>query len=413
MTKKSTLSNNRIAFFMYDFVGGGAERVIVHLANQFAKKSISVDLIVLETIGPRIDALSKEVNMVHLLSNSFRHQYLPRPTAWMFREPVTKIPLLKYLIFSLMLSKYLRKKEISLLVTTFIIPSIISLVVKKYLFKKITLTVRIENTFSEQLKHIITSTKCKWKTYGRIEIFKFLLPSANTIITVSKGAEKDIKRHIPPISHLVHTIYNPVVSSYIGRQMNKPVFHPWINRKDCKIILTANRLHPLKDMCTLIRAFAETLKTMPSSHLIILGEGPEKSKLENLGRQLNIYKFIDFVGFKNNPYSWMAKAHVFVLSSLSEGLSSVLIEAMACGTPVVSTDCPHGPREVLQDGKFGRLVPVGDYKQLSFAILETLKNSIPSDLLIKRASDFSIESSVESHRKLFNSIADSHMLFSK
>ena len=404
MTKKSTLSNNRIAFFMHNFLGGGAERVIVHLANQFAKKSISVDLIVLETIGPRIDALSKEVNMVHLLSNSFRHQYLPRPTAWMFREPVTKIPLLKYLIFSLMLSKYLRKKEISLLVTTLIIPSIISLVVKKYLFKKITLTVRIANTFSEQLKHIITSTKCKWKTYGRIEIFKFLLPSANTIITVSKGAEKDIKRHIPPISHLVHTIYNPVVSSYIGRQMNKPVFHPWINRKDCKIILTANRLVPQKDIGTLIQAFAKVIKSESSSRLIILGDGPEKPRLESLARQLNVHDFIDFVGFKNNPFAWMAKALVFVLSSAYEGLPNVLIEAIACGTPVVSTDCPSGPREILQDGKFGRLVPVGDYQQLSLAILETLKNPTPTDLLIKRANDFSIESSVKSYSNLFSSL---------
>ena len=379
---------------MPNFAGGGAERVIINIVNGFAEKGIFLDVIVMKATGPYRNYLSKEVKVVDLSQSSF----IAKQKLW----------LLKTLTLGLPLAKHLRKQNICILLTSLHLSDIISLIVKKYFFKKIKVIVRIANTLSMQL-----SKNANLETRITANILKFLLPTADSVVAVSQGVAEDVKLHVPSISHLVHTVYNPVDSPHISRLASESLSHPWIEKQDYRIILTANRFNPQKDIKTLIQAFAKVVKSEISSRLIILGDGPEKPRLESLARQLNVHDFIDFVGFKNNPFAWMAKAQVFVLSSAYEGLPNVLIEAMACGTPVVSTDCPHGPREILQDGKFGRLVPVGDYKQLSFAILETLKNSIPSDLLIKRASDFSIESSVESHRKLFNSIADSHMLFSK
>ena len=379
-------NGNRIAIFIPDCAGGGAEKVTVNLVNNLVKKGFYLDLVVLEAKGPFLNYLSKDVTLVNL-SQSLDNKYISKLKTWKF---------LQYVFFVFALFRYLRTRNIRVLLTSLHLTSTISLIVKKYFFKKVKLIICIHNTFSMELK--IDRTAKEWKS----SIFvNFLLSTADSIVTVSQGVEDDLKLHNPSISHLVHTIYNPLISPHISRLVSESLSHPWIDKQDYRIILTVNRLYPVKDVTTLIKAFAKIIKLESSSRLIILGDGPEKPRLESLARQLEVYDFIDFVGFMPNPYSWMAKAHVFVLSSIHEGLPSVLIEAMACGTSVVSTDCPHGPREILQDGKLGSLVPVGDHEQLARAILDILHRPIPSNLLIERAKDFSIDSSVEAYSNLF------------
>ena len=223
------------------------------------------------------------------------------------------------------------------------------------------------------------------------------MSTANAIVVNSQGSAEDIKNYVSNVSHLVHIIYNPVTSPNITIQAKKSVNHPWIGSADFKIILSVNRLHPQKDLPTLLRAFAEVVKLKQSSRLIILGQGPEENKLKKIADKLGIRNTVDFVGFQQNSFSWMDKADVFVLSSLFEGCPNTLIEAMACETPVVSTDCQSGPREILKDGRLGRLVQVGNHKELASAILETLKNPVSSKVLRERAQDFSIKLSVDKY----------------
>ena len=155
----------------------------------------------------------------------------------------------------------------------------------------------------------------------------------------------------------------------------------------------------IKDFATLIRAFARLRATRPA-RLVILGEGPEHGSLEQLARQLGVAPDVDLPGFTINPYAFMARADVFALASRVEGLSNAIIEALACGCPVVSTDCPNGPAEVLEHGRYGRLVPVGDEAALTEAIAATLQASPDRDKLRRRAADFSVERATERYLQL-------------
>jgi glycosyltransferase involved in cell wall biosynthesis len=153
----------------------------------------------------------------------------------------------------------------------------------------------------------------------------------------------------------------------------------------------------------LIRAFA-IIRRHRLARLIILGEGEERSSLESLVRKLNIESDVELAGFVENPYMYMSKASMLVLSSIWEGFGNVLVEAMAAGTPVVSTNCPSGPAEILVQGKYGILVPVGDSRELAKAIVQTFKEKLDTNILQARASDFSLEKAVEQYSCIYNKL---------
>ena len=169
------------------------------------------------------------------------------------------------------------------------------------------------------------------------------------------------------------------------------------------MILAAGRLHVSKDFPTLLRAFSLVRKEIPS-RLVILGEGEKRKELEDLAQELGIRKDHDLPGFVENPYKYMKHATVFVLSSQWEGFGNVLVEAMACGCPVISTDCPSGPREILRDGEYGVLVPPKDSEKLAQGILRVLENQDLrrelSEKGKKRALDFTVDRAVEEYVKL-------------
>ena len=160
------------------------------------------------------------------------------------------------------------------------------------------------------------------------------------------------------------------------------------------MVLAAGRLATEKDYPTLLRAFAEVARSRPA-RLVILGQGPERESLLELATWLGIEDRFDLPGFDVNPFRYMARASVFVLSSRYEGFPNVLAQAMACGTPVVSTDCRSGPSEMLEDGRWGRLVPVGDWRAMARAIEGTLDDPMAAEALRGRASVYSVEASVE------------------
>jgi len=180
-----------------------------------------------------------------------------------------------------------------------------------------------------------------------------------------------------------------VVSDDLDALASEPIEHPWLVPGPPPVVLAAGRLTAQKDFPTLLRAFARLVPER-DLRLMILGEGPDRAALEAEIEALGLGDRVALLGFQANPFSYMARARLFVLSSAWEGLPGVLIQAMACGTPVVSTDCPSGPREVLEGGRLGPLVPVGDAEALARAIMQTLDAPLPAEILKARAAQYGL-----------------------
>jgi glycosyltransferase involved in cell wall biosynthesis len=227
---------------------------------------------------------------------------------------------------------------------------------------------------------------------------RWFYPWADAIVTVSQGSAEDLAR-LGLSSDCIKVIYNPVVTPELFEKVTEPVEHPWFEPGSPPVILGVGRLEKQKDFPTLIRAFAQVRQQRPA-RLMILGEGQERPDLETLVQELGLAENVALPGFVANPYAYMGKAALFVLSSLFEGLPTVLIEAMATETPVVSTDCKSGPAEILANGQYGKLVAVGDVKGMAEAIISTLEAPPNSEALKLRAAEFSLEKAVAQYQQV-------------
>jgi glycosyltransferase involved in cell wall biosynthesis len=213
---------------------------------------------------------------------------------------------------------------------------------------------------------------------------------ADCIIAVSEGVADDLVSVAGLARSEIRVIYNPVVTPELVARAEEPLVHPWLVPGAAPVVLGAGRLSPQKDFATLLRAFAQVRAARPV-RLIILGEGELRGQLEAQAAALGVSEDIQFPGFVDNPYAYMRRAGVFVLSSAWEGFGIVLVEAMACGAPVVSTDCPVGPAEILDGGRYGPLVPVGDGGALAQSILSMLDRPMDPERLRARAGDFALD----------------------
>lgn len=198
-------------------------------------------------------------------------------------------------------------------------------------------------------------------------------PRADAVIAPSHGVGKDLMNIAGVSPDCLHIIPNPIINKRLEDLAKEEVDHPWFFDPEYPIILSVGSLEARKDFSTLVCAFAR-IRCSRKSRLVILGEGKERRKLLNLAKELNVREDVDLPGFKRNPYPYMSRASVFALSSRREGSPVAIVEALACGTPVVSTNCPNGPSETLQNGRVGRLVPMGDSRAMALAIEETLDN---------------------------------------
>lgn len=368
------VSNRSIALFVPSLAGGGAERVVLEVALQLARRGVAVDLVVTRSRGALWGSVPENVRLVNLQS---------------WKTP-TCLP---------KLVRYIRRERPAVLISTLTLGNLTALLAKKFFTRSLRLIVRQADTYTLQYE----TSGCLLRIATRI--MKWLLPAADAIIAVSFGVAQDLKQVAPQAASLVGTIPNPVVTPELIEKALLPVEHPWFGDSMPPVILTAGRLFlRQKDQPTLLKAFAEVLKSQPV-RLVVLGEGPDRAELLALSRELRIRECVDFAGFQSNPFAYMAQARVFVLSSIHEGLPGVLIQAMACGTPVVSTDCPSGPSEILEGGKWGRLVPVGDWRMMARAIRETLDHPVAPERLIARAHHYSVAVSMERYLELLNRVA--------
>ena len=345
---------------------------MLDLARGMARRGRLVDVVVAHARGPYADLIPKEVRLVDLKA---------------LRIEVSHLSLLRYL----------KRERPTVLMSTLLDADVVALAVRKFLHRDIKLIVRIASTMSQ------AATDLSLKGRVTLAVWRRLLPCADAVASLSAGAAEDLERYVPALGCPVRTIHNPIVRSHIAQQAAEALDHPWFE-DDRPVILSAGRLVHAKDHGTLLRAFAEVVKSRPA-RLVILGKGPDREKLVDLAHTLKIAHLVDFTGFQINPFAYMARAAVFVLSSRYEGQANVLIQAMACGTPVVSTNCPGGPSEILDGGKWGPLVPVGDWRALAAAIVHTLDAPIDRDALIARASAYDGESSVDQYMALLQKVA--------
>ncbi|HEY9644103.1 MAG TPA: glycosyltransferase, partial [Coleofasciculaceae cyanobacterium] len=223
---------------------------------------------------------------------------------------------------------------------------------------------------------------------------------------VSQGVADDLAQLLNVPLEKIKVIYNPIVTPDLLLKAREPIHHPWFAPNQLPVILGAGRLMHQKGYPILIRAFAQVRQQYPCRLVIIGNETDYKLELKALAQSLGVAEDIDMPGFQSNPYAYMGNATIFVLSSLFEGLPSVLIEAMATGTPVVSTDCKSGPAEILDNGKYGQLVPVGDADKLAEAILATLANPLQPEMLQQRAQDFTVEAIAQEYLTYFEQLTN-------
>lgn len=338
---------HHIALHVASMAGGGAERVIAILANEFAKRGLKVDLVLDSATGEYLSGISSQVRVVDLRA--------PRVAA-------SLLPLIKYL----------RRERPTCLLSTLTHVNLITVAAHRLANSQARLLLREATTLS----YTVNDTPYRRLRRSLPHLARLLYPFADRIIAVSNGVAADLHHTWGVSAEKIQVIYNPLISDELLSLAAQPVSHPWPNDPDCPLVLSVGRLTRAKNYPLLLRAFAKLRKTVPA-RLMILGEGEQRNTLEDLARDLEIHTAVAMPGFVSNPFAYMARASVLTLSSSWEGLPGVLIQAMACGCPVVSTDCPNGPREILRDGRYGRLVPLDDPDALAEAMLAAVRGELP------------------------------------
>jgi len=354
----------RVLFHTASLRGGGAERVFVLMANELAARGHKVTLLTWNAEGPNAALLSPVVRLIDL--------HMP-----IHNEGYGKAATLKGLF---RMARYLRLNQHDAVYSA---PEFANLIMTLALF--------LAGTKARFFPSFHAAAALPSNGFGaRLAIWlsRLVASRATRAIAVSAGVGSDIAARGFPHSKIA-VIHNPL-----------PPFAPsattsyaWQSQLACMgsgpVIITVGRLVPVKDHRTLLRAFA-LLRARRPARLVIFGEGPLDSELRAYGLELGIGSDVVFAGYVNDPAACYASADLFVLSSLTEGFGNVLIEAMASGVPVVSTDAPHGPREILADGRFGPLVAVGNAEALAAAMAETLDSPVPAVVLKERATDFDV-----------------------
>jgi glycosyltransferase involved in cell wall biosynthesis len=350
--------------------GGGVQRGRVTIANALRERGLAVTCVLPEAKGPFLEQLAPSVTLVDLKT----------------RRPHTLVR---------RLARYLRTERPAALIVSQQHAIVAALLARRLAGVDVPLTAIQHNTLSElcaQSRRRTVRWLLPWAA-------RFLFRFADQVCAVSAGVARDLAAVTGLPLGAIRVVYNPTVRPEIAELAAQNSGHPWLDAKDRPVVLGAGNLIPIKDFGLLIRAFAQVRRTRPA-RLVILGEGDERPGLERLSRELGVAADVDLPGFTPNPYAFMARADLFVLSSRVEGMPNTVIEALACGCPVVATDCPSGPAEILENGRYGPLVPVGDDAALAAAIEASLEAVPDREELRRRAADFSVERAVDRYLDL-------------
>ena len=359
---------HRISIFLPSLRGGGAERSILTLANAFSKRGLSVDLVLAKKEGPFLRDVEPSVRVIDLGAS----------------RVLASLP---------GLVRYIRREHPNAIISALSHANVIAIWARQLAAVPTRLIVTERNTLTRWSEATPLRRARLMPFFMRLSYRK-----ADAVVAVSGGVADDLATAIGFPREHISVIYNPVVTPELIERSGETLHHPWFEFGAAPVILAAGRLNHQKDFATLIRAFAQ-VRLQRLTRLVILGEGETRNALQTQVSDLGLGQDVLLPGFISNPYPWMRRAAVFVLSSRWEGLPGVLIQAMACGTPVISTDCPSGPIEILAQGKWGRLVPVGNAAALAEAIIATLDEDNHPDVA-SRAKEFSLEVAVTAYLRI-------------
>jgi glycosyltransferase involved in cell wall biosynthesis len=357
-----------IGIYLTSMTMGGAERVARNLCKGLVDSGYQVDLVLVEATGGLLNDLPDAVSVIDLNSSRVLRSLGP-------------------------LREYLSTREPDILYSMMTEPNVVAVIAHRLASADSRLVVSEHN----MLSHSSESVKDQLARAGAWTLY----PLADDVVAVSEGVRDDLVANTRLSSADISVIYNPVDVEPIREQATHPVEHEWLTDDSLDVVLAGGRHEPQKGFDTLLNAFARLSEE--DARLVLFGTGPETESLRAHAAALGIADRVSFPGFVENPFAYMASADVFVLSSEYEGFGLVLIEALACGCPLVSTDCDSGPAEILKDGTYGPLVPVGDSSALADAITATLEDPLESETLRGRADDFDIDSSVAQYDSLFDS----------
>lgn len=353
------MKNQGVTFFLPSLQGGGAEKGTLLLARKFVAEGTKVDLILARAKGSLIDNIPKGIYV--------RNFGVSRDASAIFK-----------------LARYLRREQPEVMLVSLRVASVVALLARTIARTSTRIIVANPSVSGGPVRN--------WRGGWVVPLLRRLIyRSVDHFIAVSHKEAQDLLDSFPYLSEdKVTVVYNPVVDEKLTRKSREALNHPWFDPgREQPVLLAVGRLTYLKNFSLLIRAFKLVRKRI-NGRLVILGEGEQRNKLEHLIKRLGLTKYVEMPGFVENPYKFMSRADVFVLSSRSETFGNVLVEAMAVGTPVVSTDC-GGPSEILENGRYGKLVPVGDASALAKGIVSILGDSVDSQRLKERANFFSAE----------------------
>lgn len=364
-----TTHRRRYAFLANRLKHGGIERVILSLCNGMQARDVDITLILRLKQGQYMGDLDPRVKIIELGHNSMARCF----------------PKLLWVLL---------RERFDVVVCGGDQQTIAAAIINLIPFQQTRYVITEHN--DPILTHKATKTiKTKMARLFRSVLF----PRVAHIVTVSEGLREPLIRNFGCSLDRTTTIYNPIPVAQIQQRSTAPVTHRWLTQRDVPVILSVGRLHIAKDFIGLIEAFEIVRKTR-DARLLIIGDGPERTSLEKEVSERGLSDEIDLPGFSDNPYAYMSKADVFVLSSQWEGFAIVVAEALACGQKVVATDCPSGPAEILDGGRYGRLVPVADPKRLAEAVLDVLDSACDKAMLQARAAQFSVEIAVDRYLTL-------------
>lgn len=369
------LSHGRgpISFLTYGLTGGGSTKSMVAVAEGLSALGAEVDFVVLSTEGRSVSTVANHVNLVDLGVSKTYSGILP-------------------------LISYLRRRRPKALVSAGESVNLVAVTACKLSGSGTRSVVTVRNSPTE-----LPSQRRGLFRRNMHHVSRWAYPKADAVVAVSRGIANELRSSVGLEQDEIDVIYNPVVGPDLGRLATQPLDDPWFDADAPPVIMGVGRLHPQKDFPTLIRAFALVRTKMPC-RLMILGEGDERDRLTDLARSLCVSDHVRLPGYVKNPFAYLARARLFVLSSRFEGLPGALIQALACGCPVVSTDCPSGPREILDDGFYGPLVKVGEVENLADAMMAQLDAPAVSSALIERANEFGFDKSVRAYDALLHRV---------
>lgn len=370
----------KVVFVIPNLDGGGAERTVLNICSRLDRARFNATLVLAEKRGRYLHLLPPDIPVIEL---GVAHVSRGIPQ----------------------LAQVLRRLDAEIVFSTLThmnVATVLAALVAKVRSK---IVVREANVYSmayagsRGIKRMVLSC-----------FIRYLYNSADKIVFLSRGVAEDFRKCFPSIDPTKYeVIYNPIAIDEICRLKQEPIDEPWWDDSAPKVIVVG-RLTRQKGHKHLLDAFQIVLQSVKDARLMILGTGEQRDALERYATQVGVAPNVTFLGFKDNPYKYMARSDVFVLPSLWEGFGHVIVEAMACGVPVVASDCPSGPAEIITSGHDGMLVPVGDPQAIAHSIISVLKDPRLGDSLrqngFRRAMDFEAKKIVTRYEHLFSSLLD-------